>query len=128
MRKKARELCFKVIYKSLFLDGDYSYDEMLSEENLPEDDVLFVKEIVELFKDNKDEVNKMINDNLVGYVPERVYSIDRAILDLAVTEIFFYKQTPLPIVINEAVELAKVYSTEKSYSFVNGLLKNITRK
>lgn len=128
MRKKSREICFKVIYKSLFVDGDYSYEDIVIEENLPEEDIPFVKEIIELFKEHKKEIDDKINENLIGYVPERVYSIDRAILELAITEIFYYKQTPLPIVINEAVELAKTFSTEKSYSFINGLLKNITKE
>lgn len=127
MRKQARETAFKVIYKNLFLENDFSSRELLEEDNiLEEDDVNFVNTLVELYQQNKEDINNNINSKLKGYTPERVYRIDRAILALALTEIKFYKQTPLKVVINEAVEMAKKYSTEKSYSFINGMLKSLT--
>lgn len=127
MRKQARETAFKVIYKSLFLENDYSSEELLEEDNImEEEDVKFVNTLVELYQQNKEEINNSINEKLKGYTPERVYRIDRAILSLALTEIKFYKQTPLKVVINEAIEMAKKYSTEKSYSFINGMLKSLT--
>ena len=127
MRKQARETAFKVIYKNLFLENDFSSRELLEEDNiLEEDDVNFVNTLVELYQLNKEDINNNINSKLKGYTPERVYRIDRAILALALTEIKFYKQTPLKVVINEAVEMAKKYSTEKSYSFINGMLKSLT--
>ena len=73
-----------------------------------------------------EEINNNINSKLNAYLPERVYRIDRAIICVALTEIFYYKKTPLKVVINEAIEMAKKYSTEKSYSFVNGMLKSLT--
>lgn len=127
MRKQARESAFKVIYKSLFLENDYSVEEILEEDNILEaEDVSFVNTLVELYQQNTEEINNSINEKLKGYTPERVYRIDRAILAVALAEIKFYKNTPIKVVINEAVEMAKKYSTEKSYSFVNGMLKALT--
>ena len=127
MRKQARETAFKVIYKNLFMENDFSSSELLEEDNiLAEEDVCFVNKLVELYQQNKEEINNSINSKLKGYTPERVYRIDRAILALAITEIKFYNQTPLKVVINEAIEMAKKYSTEKSYSFINGMLKALT--
>ncbi|MCI7003007.1 MAG: transcription antitermination factor NusB [Eubacteriales bacterium] len=132
MRSLARETAFKIIYKSFFLDGDLSCDEILEEDNITEeldkdfnDDNKFVREIVSLYGENKDSVNSLIDSHLKGYTPERVYKIDRAILATAITELNYYKLTPFKVVVNEAVEMAKKYSTEKSYSFVNGMLKTI---
>lgn len=126
MRKLARETAFKVIYKSLFKQ-DLSCDELLEDDKITQqDDIEFVKTIVDLYEQNAEKINADINGKLTGYTPDRVYRIDRAILCLALAEIFYYKQTPLKIVINEAVEMAKKYSTEKSYSFVNGILKSLT--
>lgn len=132
MRSLARETAFKIIYKSFFLDGDLSCDEILEEDNITEeldkdfcDDNKFVREIVALYGENKDSVNSLIDSHLKGYTPERVYKIDRAILATAITELNYYKLTPFKVVVNEAVEMAKKYSTEKSYSFVNGMLKTI---
>ncbi len=132
MRSMARETVFKIIYKSLFLNGDLSFDELLEEDDITSDkdkdfaeDFKFIDEIISLYKTNSEQINELINKNLKGYTPERVYKIDRAILATAITELLFYKSTPLKVVVNEAVEMAKKYSTEKSYSFVNGMLKAI---
>ena len=127
MRKLARETAFKIIYKSLFVLNDFSCDEVLEEDNITEEvDIDFVKTLVRLYETNSEEINQLINSKLTAYTPDRVYRIDRAILCVAITEIFYYKQTPLKVVINEAIEMAKKDSTEKSYSFVNGMLKGLT--
>lgn len=132
MRSLARETAFKIIYKSLFLDGDLSCDEILEEDNITEEldkdfleDNKFIRDIVYLYGENKDAINNSIDSHLKGYTPDRVYKIDRAILATAITELNYYKMTPYKVVVNEAVEMAKKYSTEKSYSFVNGVLKTI---
>lgn len=132
MRSLARETAFKIIYKSLFLNGDLSADEILEEDKITEqddkdyvDDRKFIIELVELYQQNQQYINNLIDLHLKGYSPERVYKIDRAILATAIAEMIFYKQTPYKVVVNEAVEMAKKYSTEKSYSFVNGLLKTL---
>lgn len=124
MRKFARESAFKIIYKSLFVKNDLSCEEILEDDKIEsEEDIEFVKTLVSLYEQNAEEINNNINAKLTGYTPERVYRIDRAIICIAVTEAIYYKKTPLKVVINEAIEMAKKYSTEKSYSFVNGMLK-----
>lgn len=126
MRALAREYVFKKIYVSLFNENDNENFE------LPEfidfksrSDKEFANSIFNFYEENRNEIAKTINDLLVDYSPERIFKIDRAILSLAVTEIKYYKNTPVAVVINEAVELAKKYGTDKSYSFVNGLLKKV---
>lgn len=127
MRKLARETAFKIIYKSLFNQNDLSCDELIEDDNIVEqEDIEYIKELIDIYEQNAEEINNKINEKLIGYVPERVYRIDRAIICLALTEIKYYKKTPLKVVINEAIEMAKKYSTEKSYSFVNGMLKSLT--
>ena len=56
---------------------------------------------------------------------ERLYKIDLAIIILAVIEVNYVKETPKQVVINEAVELAKKFSTDKSPKFINGILADI---
>ena len=125
MRKMARESAFKVIYKSHF-QNNFLYDEIFEEDNIiADDDVEFAKALINLYSENEQAINQKIDSLLSGYTPDRVYKIDRAILGVAIAEILYYKKTPYKIVINEAVEMAKKYSTEKSYSFVNGLLKKV---
>ena len=62
-----------------------------------------------------------------GYTIDRLYKVDLAIIILAVIEVKYVKETPKEVVINEAVELAKKFSTEKSPKFINGVLADILK-
>lgn len=128
MRKLARELVFKTIYEGLFNDNPESFNVILEEYHIEEDDIVFAKEILKLWNENKESVKTLIEENLVGYQYDRVYKVDIALISLAIVEINYYKLTPLNVVINEVVELSKKYSTEKSYSFINGILKKMVNK
>lgn len=74
---------------------------------------------------NKEEVNQIISDNLHNWKIDRLSKVDLSILRIATTEIVYFDDVPEPVSINEAVELAKTFSEEKSYKFVNKVLKNI---
>lgn len=130
MRALAREIAFKKIYESMFNENSNDDLQLLFDiDNLTDDnDKMFVSTLVELYFNNKNEVDNLINKLLVDYSPERIFRIDRAIISLATVELKYYKQTPLAVVINEAVNLAKKYGTDKSYAFVNGILKSISKE
>lgn len=128
MRTLAREVAFKKIYEDLFIENQDDMDKFYEIDNLVgEDDKLFAKTLVKLYNEHKQEVAAKIDCLLVDYEPSRVYKIDRAIMSLATVEMFYYKETPLAVVINEAVNIAKKYGTDKSFAFVNGMLKNISK-
>ena len=59
---------------------------------------------------------------------ERIAKTDLAILRLALYELCFCKETPVPIVINEAIELSKIYSSEDSKRFINGILDHVAKE
>ena len=121
-RSNARELAFKTIY-SKFFNADDS-DEL---ECADVDSMNFITKILKSFAQNYEEINTIISTHLKGYTIERLYKIDLAIIMLAVVELKFIKETPKEVVINEAVELAKKYSTEKSPRFINGVLADIVK-
>ena len=136
MRKIAREIAFMMIYEGMFNNetdvelsfNDFSTEkEIVGENKLDEADEVFSKQIVCLYEANKEHIETMIKNNLFGYEPERVYKIDKALLCLAITEIYFYK-TPSNIVINETLKKKKKYSTEKSSKFINGILGAIIKE
>ncbi len=72
-----------------------------------------------------DVIDQMISDRAQGWALERMPAMDRAILRLATFELQFDADTPTAVIIDEAVELAKEYSTEDSGRFVNGVLAAI---
>ena len=126
MRALAREVAFKKIYESIFTENQDDLQSFFDIDNLTKDeDKDFATTLVTLYFENKSSIEEMISAKLIDYSLDRMYKIDRAIVSVAITEMFYYKKTALSIVINEAVELAKKYGTEKSYSFVNGVLKSI---
>ncbi len=127
MRVLAREVAFKKIYESLFISND-DMNILFDIENLTnKEGQQFASMLVDLYFQNKVEIEDKIKSNLKNYELDRIYKIDRAIISLAITEYFYYKQTPKPVIINEAVDLAKRYGTDKSYSFVNGILAVILK-
>lgn len=126
MRTQARELAFKLIFERLFVKENYSFDEEFFALLKKEEDKDFSKKLVQTFEENKEKLTTLISSHLIGYEINRVYKVDLAILYLACCELSYFK-TPLKIVINEAVELAKLYSTIKSSRFVNGVLSSILK-
>ncbi|MEQ1729694.1 MAG: transcription antitermination factor NusB [Vicinamibacterales bacterium] len=83
------------------------------------------------------EVDVLIADTAERWRPERMALLDRLILRMAATELLRgkvpatgarYESTPAPVVINEALELARTFSTEEAVKFINGMLDAIRRK
>ena len=121
-RSDCRELAFKTIY-SKFFNSDAEVDLTDADEKGLE----FVTKILNNFAEHYNEINEKISSNLKGYTIDRVYKIDLAILILAIIEIDYVKENPKEVVINEAIELAKKFSTEKSPRFINGVLATILK-
>lgn len=121
-RTNARELAFKTIYSKFFNADDSEELDVADKDSLE-----FISKILKTFAQNYEEINTIISENLKGYTIQRLYKIDLAIITLAVIELKFIKETPKEVVINEAVELAKKYSTEKSPKFINGVLADIVK-
>lgn len=121
-RTGARELAFKTIYSKFFNAEDNEELEQADGEGLK-----FVSKILQSFAENYSAINEVISSHLKGYTIDRLYKIDLAIITLAVIELKFINETPKEVVINEAVELAKKYSTEKSPRFINGVLADIVK-
>ena len=129
MRKLAREVAFMKIYESLFISNEDDMNIFFDLEKLDKkEDQDFANELVSLYFAHKNEVDEKISNNLKDFSLDRIYKIDRAIISLAVSEFFYYKKTPIGVIINECVDLSKKYGTDKSYSFVNGILKSILKE
>ena len=127
MRSQAREIAFQLIFERLFVKDSYIQDEEFFAPLKKSEDQEFAKSLIRAFDDNRESLTEIISSKLIGYEIDRVYKVDLAILYLATAELTYF-QTPHQIVINEAVELAKKFSTEKSSRFVNGVLSSIVNK
>ena len=88
----------------------------------------FITELYSNIVDNKAWAEQLISDNLDNWKLERVATLDQLIMRIAVNEIYFMDDIPPKVSISEAIEIAKLYSTEDSASFVNGVLDAIFKK
>lgn len=123
-RTIARENAFRTIYSKLFdssFDGVEASDDLSNKFNMD-----FYQDLVSAFETNYDELKNKVSSNLKGITLDRVYKVDLALLYLAFTEIDYLK-SPVKVVINEVVELAKKYSTEKSSKFINGFIAGLIK-
>jgi transcription antitermination protein NusB len=83
--------------------------------------------LVEAVEAHRDEVDRLIGEAAIGWELDRMAVVDRLVLRLATAELLDPEGPPDAVVLDEAVELAKVYSTEESGSFVNGVLSAIVK-
>ena len=86
-------------------------------------DVLFARQLLEAAEQHRETALEVLRNVLHHWDITRLVPIDRLILQLGIAEMIAFPQTPVPVVIDEAVELAKKYSTEYSGQFVNGVLE-----
>ncbi|MGD8191541.1 transcription antitermination factor NusB [Brevibacillus ginsengisoli] len=88
------------------------------------EDVEFMLSLVNGAIDNQAAIDEEIGKFLRGWKLERIANVDRAILRLAFYELMFETEVPKKVIVNEAIELAKLFSDDQSYRFVNGVLSS----
>ena len=88
---------------------------------------LYAREIVDGVSDHREEIDELISTYAQGWSIERMPNVDRAVLRLASWELLHNEEVPAAVAIDEAVELAKEYSTDDSARFVNGVLGKIAQ-
>ena len=89
-----------------------------------ENEITFIKKYMNGIAENNDRILKTIEEKITGWSFERIGNVEKALLKISVYEILC-EDTPHEIVINEAVELAKMYGDEKTSEFINGVLAKV---
>lgn len=125
LRREARQEILKALYRREFLRQADSFN---SEKLNYGDQKDFVHDIYFGTVEHFEEIDELIGEFASGWSVDRLAILDRNILRMATYELLFYDKTPPEIVINEAVELSKKFGTEKSPSFVNGILDRIWKE
>jgi len=137
---KGRTLGRAIVLQSLFeLDSENSWDKSeagkVLQRNFDEfakDKKLFsyCKELIDTILSKKEEVDKVITKAAPQWPLDRIALVDRNILRLGLTELIFsdHNQVPYKVAINEAIELAKEFGSEKTSKFVNGVLGSVYKE
>ena len=100
-------------------------DEYAKEQEASEADAAYMQDKIRAVAEKVTEIDEMINAVTKGWKTGRMGKVDLTLLRLAVYEIKFEEEIPTGVAINEAVELAKKYGTDGSFSFINGILAKI---
>ena len=130
LRKMAREIAMQLVFQ-MEVHKDFSND-IINKfiNNLPEGDkqLIYIREVATTFIENKEKIDSMIEDQSRGWKIDRIAKVDLSILRVCITEIFHMTEIPTNVSVNEAIELAKLFSTSDSSSFINGILGSILEK
>ena len=125
-RSDAREVAMKLVFEYLFnsqineqLISDLSQEYQLTTEQDYASKTYFG------VVNNIDKLNEQIEKFAIGFSVDRIFKVDKAILLVAIYEILFVSSIDYKVSVNEALNLAKKYSTEKSSKFINGILAKI---
>ncbi len=118
-RRRARELILKKLFQKDFV-GTINGG---SESSDP-----YVREVLMGILSHQEEIDHKIEERAQGWRLERLHSVDRNLLRLAVYELLYRQDVPPEVVIDEAVELAKKYGTERSPAFINGILDRVLKE
>jgi N utilization substance protein B len=126
-RTEEREFAFTMLYASEFNQDPLDIqigrlDELSQEKATP-----YVRKLISTYVSREKELDTIIKNKLENWDLKRVAVIDKIILRMAVVEIVHFDEIPPEVSINEAIELAKKYSTAGSGKFINGLLDAIYR-
>ncbi len=128
VRRKARTIALQSLYEvdSVGHDIESALAHVLAERKLSEENVVFARQLVSGVIQNKEKIDQHIKNFAPAWPVEQIPIVDRNILRLAIFEILLDNSVPIKVAINEAVELAKMFGSDNSPKFVNGVLGSVS--
>jgi N utilization substance protein B len=129
-RRKSRELAMQMLFQADV--GHHTPDQVRATFWLAGDPVEpevsgFAEDLFRVATERQTEIDALISQYSAHWRLERMPAVDRNLLRMAVAELLGFKSTPFPIVINEALEIARRYCATESINFLNGVLDSIAR-
>ena len=128
-RRKAREATMQALY-ALEINNGFPQDvlELCDDSFNNSDNDIYTRELFNCVVEKQSWADDLISQCLENWEYGRVAILDKILLRMGVSEIYHIEDVPPKVSISEMVEIAKVYSTEESSSFVNGILDTIYKK
>lgn len=125
LREKVLQILFQIDVGKIVPEKAMAY--VLEEEKLSHKDLEFARSLVLGTLNHLKHIDDIISRHAKEWHLNRMANVDRSLLRMAVYEMLYEPTIPVGVSINEAIELAKVFGTEESGSFVNGVLDHIRR-
>ncbi len=125
-RKESRTQAFQTLFQLEMKNNELTIDEAISfiKDDNPDLEFDFINWLVTGVKDHESVLDEKIQPHLKDWTLDRLLKSDRIILRMSTYELL-NSSTPQKVIINEAVELAKQFSDDDHYKFINGVLSNI---
>lgn len=126
-RREARELAFILLFEREFCDKEMAdiYEDAIEAREIERND--FSVLLAETTVAHVDEIDRLIDAHSHKWNRDRISKVALTVIRCAIAEMRYLSETPISVVINEAVELAKKYGGDEEYTFVNGLLGGVAR-
>jgi len=130
-RRKSRELVLQMLFQADM--GKQSPDLVrktfwAQREDVDEEVRGFAEDLFRVASDRLQEIDGLIGKHAQHWRMERMAAVDRNVLREAVAEFLGYPKTPRAVVINEAIEIARRFSTPESVTFINGVLDSVGKE
>ena len=130
-RRQAREYALQILFQIDFTEnkvGRRELDEFWSEKKENREIRIFAEELVKGTLEKLEDIDMLIEKLAENWILGRMAAVDRNILRLAAFEILYRKDIPSAVTINEALEIAKKYSSSESAPFLNGVLDRLAKE
>ncbi len=127
-RRASREMAMKLLYQLEIQKDDREAQKahFFEENSLAPNDKAYINDVIDGVFANKESISNLIEMHSRGWKIGRISKIDLSIMRLSIYEICYRNDIPYSVSVNEAVELAKRYSSEEAGSFINGILSKIS--
>jgi len=126
-RKQSREKAFQLLF-SLCFDEEIKTDlDMVMDEKPDEKELAYINELCTAVSGNLKDIDALVEKHAHGFSLDRIFKVDLTALRMAVGEVM-YLDTPDIVAVNEAVNIAKKYGTDKSGGYVNGILASVLKE
>ena len=128
-RRLAREIAVQTLYEMAQAETPWAHALRSNLERREGGDAeqSYARRVLETIEARGDEIRQRIDAALENWAWERVALVDRCVLQVGCAEILAFPDVPLRVSIDEAVEIARKFSTEESGAFVNGVLDRVAR-
>ncbi len=130
-RRRAREYALQILFQIDFKSQEVSrndFEDFWLDKNESEDVRKFTEELVRGTIERLDEIDSRLEKVAENWVLKRMAAVDRNILRFAAFEILYRKDIPPAVTINEAVEIAKKFSSSEAAPFINGILDKLAKE
>ena len=126
-RRNARESVLKALFAENFSDENplNSLEKIIGAYPIDDKNKSFIYDLFNQVIENSEWADGLIKNHLKNWEIDRISQVDRILLKMGICEIYYIEKIPAKVSITEMVEIAKIYSTDESSGFINGVLDSI---